>query len=250
VTKEVLQTVCRELDVSDVSEIQPSIAKLKAVVKAVPRMERFITQVCEYLFERDRHIRELGGRGLNGRDRPTMEDVMPVLQSWWLDLQTNFNLVTFQNKVLSEMRRREKLLTQEKDGAVVLSIEDPHHGQDQWPEKEKTASKALEIIRDLVDFQVELFRHKKSFRAAEDFIRDQPDAMINRQVSHIQYLFGIQQLEGLLPRMNSIYLFTEEMKNFLSAAKTSLGLASTTSDAVTINEVQRVISVWEAEMKT
>jgi hypothetical protein len=50
--------------------------------------------------------------------------------------------------------------------------------------------------------------------------------------------------------MNSIYLFTEEMKNFLSAAKTSLGLASTTSDAVTINEVQRVISVWEAEMKT
>jgi len=69
VTKEVLQCVCRELDVSDVSEVQPMLAKLKAVVKAVPRMERFIAQICSFLFERDRKIRELNGRGFGGRDR-------------------------------------------------------------------------------------------------------------------------------------------------------------------------------------
>ena len=249
VTKEVLQTVCRELDVSDVSEIQPSIAKLKAVVKAVPRMERFITQVCEYLFERDRHIRELGGRGLAGRERPTMEDVMPVLHSWWMDLQANFNLVSFQNRILTEMRRRERLLAQEGPAASAAVLLSEDTSSDEWPEKEKAASKALELVRDLVDFQVDVFRHKKSFRAAEDFIRDQPDAMVNRQVAHIQYLFSIQHLEGLLPRMNQVYLFTEEMRNFLTSAKTSLGLAAATSDSVAINEVQRVIAVWESEMK-
>jgi hypothetical protein len=247
VAKEVLQTVCRELEVSDVSDIQPSLAKLKAVVKAVPRMERFIAQVCEYLFERDRRIRDLGGRGLAGRDRPTMEDVLPVLQSWWLDLQNNHKLMTFQNKVLTEMRRREILLAQEQDPASVLAMEDY---QEQWPERDRAAARALELVHDMINFQVEVFKHKKSFRSAEEFIRDQPEAMVNRQVAHIQYLFNITHLEGLLPQMNKIYLFSEEMKNFLSAAKASLGLMPSTSDAVALNEIQRVLGVWSEEMKS
>ena len=45
VMKEVLQTVCRELDINEISEIQPSLVKLKAVVKTVPRMAEFIEQV-------------------------------------------------------------------------------------------------------------------------------------------------------------------------------------------------------------
>ena len=249
VTKEVLQTVCRELDVSDVSDIQPSLAKLKAVVKAVPRMERFITQVCEYLFERDRQIRELGGgrsrETAAGKDRPTMEDVLPVLQSWWLDLQNNFNLSTFQIKVLTEMRRRDRLLAQEQ-GAGVLHLDD--YTTDQWPERERAVQKSLEVIRDLVDFQIETFRHKKSFRAAEDFIKDNPDAMVSRQVAHIQYIFSIHSLEGLLPRMNQVYIFCEEMRNFLTSAKASLGLAPTTPDSIVVNEICKMLSVWEAEM--
>ena len=45
VTKNALKAVCRELGLDDVGDIQPSLIKLKAVVGAVPRMERFITQV-------------------------------------------------------------------------------------------------------------------------------------------------------------------------------------------------------------
>ena len=44
-TKNALKAVCRELGLTDVGDIQPSLIKLKAVVGAVPRMERFITQV-------------------------------------------------------------------------------------------------------------------------------------------------------------------------------------------------------------
>ena len=48
--KEVLLTICRELDITEISDIQPSLVKLKAVVKTVPRMERFISQVCGFIF--------------------------------------------------------------------------------------------------------------------------------------------------------------------------------------------------------
>ena len=50
VMKEALQTVCRELNVSDISEIKPSLDKLKAVMASVPRMERFISDVCSFVY--------------------------------------------------------------------------------------------------------------------------------------------------------------------------------------------------------
>jgi hypothetical protein len=46
ITRDALKAVCRELGLSDISDIQPAIMKLKAVVGAVPRMEKFITKVC------------------------------------------------------------------------------------------------------------------------------------------------------------------------------------------------------------
>lgn len=48
VTKNSLKAVCRELGLTDIGDIQPSIIKLKTVVGAVPRMERFITEVRVY----------------------------------------------------------------------------------------------------------------------------------------------------------------------------------------------------------
>lgn len=52
VMKESLQTVCRELDLSDLSEIPQAIHKLKTVVRAVPRMERFISKVTSFVSDR------------------------------------------------------------------------------------------------------------------------------------------------------------------------------------------------------
>lgn len=78
VMKEVLQTICRELDVSDVSEIQPCLVKLKSVVKAVPRMERFIIQVCNFIHQRDKV--SPNSIHTDSPGRPTMERVFPVLK--------------------------------------------------------------------------------------------------------------------------------------------------------------------------
>ena len=51
VTKDALKAVCRELGLSDISDIQPALIKLKAVVGTVPRMEKFITKVRHPAFE-------------------------------------------------------------------------------------------------------------------------------------------------------------------------------------------------------
>ena len=85
-------------------------------------------------------------------------------------------------------------------------------GVGQWSGVDKDSSgggtaAAVEVLRDLVDFQIEVLRHKNSFKAAEEFIREHPETMVTRLVSHTQYLFDIKYMEGFLPRMNQVYLF-------------------------------------------
>jgi len=75
VMKEALQTVCRELNISDISEIKPSLDKLKAVIKTVPRMEKFISEVCTFVFTKSKRIEE-------GNEKPMIEEVLPILKSY------------------------------------------------------------------------------------------------------------------------------------------------------------------------
>ena len=76
VVKEVLQSACRELDISDISLLQSSIAKLKSVVSTVPRIEAFVTQLCSYVFDRQKPTYPEG----DIREEPTIEDVLPIIK--------------------------------------------------------------------------------------------------------------------------------------------------------------------------
>jgi hypothetical protein len=76
VVKEVLQAACRELDISDISELQPSISKLKAVVKLVPRMEAFIARLCGFVFDRQAPRHPEG----DVKEEPSMEDALPIMK--------------------------------------------------------------------------------------------------------------------------------------------------------------------------
>ena len=76
VMQEVLQSLCRELDVSDVSEVLPGVVKMKTVLRAVPRMEQFITAVCNFVFQKDRPRHAEG----DIKARPAMEDALPILK--------------------------------------------------------------------------------------------------------------------------------------------------------------------------
>ena len=50
VCRDLVKNVCRVLDIGDVSLIESSMDKLVAVVKAVPRMEVFIRDVCHLVY--------------------------------------------------------------------------------------------------------------------------------------------------------------------------------------------------------
>lgn len=79
IMKETLQMVCRELDLCEISEIQASLTKLKAVVRMVPRMERFITKITSFVFDRNDALLERLGIKHEEHDQ-SMEAVFPVVQ--------------------------------------------------------------------------------------------------------------------------------------------------------------------------
>lgn len=46
--------------------------------------------------------------------------------------------------------------------------------------------------------------HDQSLIYAENYILDRPEILVNRIVGHIQYLFEIKTLDGVLPRLNQV----------------------------------------------
>ncbi len=112
----------------------------------------------------------------------------------------------------------------------------------------RDADKAIDLIRDMCNFQVEVLRHNKSFSAAESFIRERPEELTSRLLAHLQYVFQVSQLEGLLPRLNQVYIFNEEMKNFLSVMRELLGFDNKVSDKLLMAEIQNQFSRMSRKM--
>lgn len=232
VMKETLQGVCRELDLSEVSEIIPTILKLKAVVQAVPRMEKFISSTCQFIFERDHP--EMSGVDKKEKARPIMEQVLPVLSRWWDRLQLCEELIEFSNFVLLEIRRRDALLTNGTEASGSSTIRDQVTSL-----KGKTHKDAIFKLREMIELEAKVLKHNTSFKAAEDFIRDQPDVFCNRILSHLLYLFQVPTLDGLLPKCNQIYIKTEEINTFLKEMRGTLGIKEK-DDTKVLSELRRV----------
>lgn len=51
IAKEILKQTCRELDISDVTLIAPCIRKMAKAMLLLPRLERFINEVCGFVFK-------------------------------------------------------------------------------------------------------------------------------------------------------------------------------------------------------
>lgn len=107
---------------------------------------------------------------------------------------------------------------------------------------------ALQKIKSLVDFQVELFRSSKSFVDAQSFISERPEVLVNSLIEHIRYLFGVKTLQGMIPRMNEVYLFSEEMCNFINNARQMMKM-SNLPDATVLTEIYRRIKSAERVKK-
>jgi len=189
---------------------------------------------------------------------------------WWFAAQRCVELDAFHNRILLELFRRQEILArkqiipaqlestdgknshwkppsrlQSSEGFHYLKMQWEAEGKHQWACKDP--EKIFEIVRDLVDFQAEVMHHDQSLVYAEDYIREQPEILVNRIIRHVQYLFEIKSLDGVLPRMNQIYLFVEEMRNFVATTRgivfgnnsMNSGADSYTSNAAMFAEVHR-----------
>lgn len=109
--------------------------------------------------------------------------------------------------------------------------------------------KVSEVINDLVGFHLDRAGHEGSVRAATAYLQERPDLAVNRILSHIQYIFGVKSIDGIIPLMNQVYLFNEEMKNFLASMRVLLcrkesggylnGADRNLSNAIILDEIHR-----------
>lgn len=128
-------------------------------------------------------------------------------------MQSLDSLADFKNKVMTSIRPIEVGEGRE-EGANNMDGAD----RDSTPMEIETDT-VVALIEELSNFRVSHLRNDRAYEAAEQFLQGQPEDLLNRTVTHVKYLFGVASLEGLLPRMNQVYLSTEESKNFLNEVR-------------------------------
>jgi hypothetical protein len=106
----------------------------------------------------------------------------------------------------------------------------------------KTNHELRERLQSLVNLEVEFFSKLEVVPNCENFIKERPDVLVNRIVHHIQYLFNIKSIDKLLPSMNSLFLFTEEMKNFLASIRAIFHCDSQLPSSVLIDRTLKMLA--------
>lgn len=106
----------------------------------------------------------------------------------------------------------------------------------------KTNIEFQERFRTLVNLEVELFSKLEMLPNCDTFVKERPDLVVNRIVHHIQYLFNIKTIDKVLPTLNSIFLFTEEMKNFLASIRAIMNSDDVMSTTVLIDRTLKMLT--------
>ncbi|KDO23677.1 hypothetical protein SPRG_11125 [Saprolegnia parasitica CBS 223.65] len=206
---EIVKEVCRELDLSDVTLIVPSLRKLCVVVQAVPRMERFIRDVTAVV----------GGVAL--------EAVVPSLQKMQAELQELATLRSFRQAILQTLQKRAGAVTTpdapETTEANVTSV---------------VHRRALATIGELVEFETHFLQDKEMYTHALHNVENRPDVLVNKMVQHFRHLFGVKTMEGVFPKINEVFLFVNKMNSALDELKTTLQLPPSTSVTATLAALQ------------
>ena len=122
-------------------------------------------------------------------------------------------LADFKNKVMASVRPIEVGEGREEGGNNTRGTDGGSTSMD------IETDTVVALIEELSNFRVSHLRNDGAYEAAEEFLQGQPEDLLTRTVTHVKYLFGVDSLEGLLPRMNQVYLSTEESKNFLNEVR-------------------------------
>lgn len=112
-------------------------------------------------------------------------------------------------------------------------------GRALWQIKDPRA--IASILRELVDLQAEVLSYSAGRVDIMSYIQTRPDLILNRIIRHILYIFDIQNVDGVVPRLNAVYLQQEEMETFLKGIKQALR-KETASNAVVFADLVHIVS--------
>ncbi|PRW56849.1 basal body [Chlorella sorokiniana] len=212
---EVVQDACALLECRQPLELCGAIRPVQELAALVPRMERFIGDVCGAVFQRGlAHVPEA-----LRQDNPA--DVPAILLAWIAELGE-----------LLELRGVLRALLRQLGARVSRQPNDPP----------PTAGEVVPLVAQLVELERSVFHSREVLEAAEAALAAQPDILINRIVAQFQRLFACRSLEGVLPAMNKLYLQHTEAQTFLASLRTALGLEPSATLEACANGLEQALA--------
>eukprot|EP00798_Chlamydomonas_sp_ICE-L_P019229 gene19229-25854_t len=196
VLADLVQDICIELDVSDATSLPATTRKLMRVMAAAPRMETFIAEVCEQVYNAGAAFVP---PALQGRSDPGQ--VIGILAYWMESMAEGEKMRHLMTAIAGAMQQRV-----DPAARVVASPGD-----------------LLTSVHQLVGVETHALTVRESLAAAEGMLSSQPDAPICQAVRHFQKLFSCPKLEGVITAMNKVYMTVTEQRNMVRDLADSVG---------------------------
>jgi hypothetical protein len=205
--RDLLKDICIRLNVSDVLTVVDALDEVAKVVHMVPKMQKFIRQVDALVWNRS----ALSASGTNSK-KPSMDvhvlhkvkETYSVIQFWSEELRVLDHVRTFMKKLFTVL-------------GLDLERQGPEHIVGD-PEVEEMELLCLEEIKRLMAFE------KNTYRVDHRNAKETTDSTYPRIVSHFCNLFEIQTVSEVFPKMNELFVFSNEVKVAIQRLRDILGL--------------------------
>lgn len=133
----------------------------------------------------------------------------------------------FEESFLYEMFRFEQLINTPWERANTPTLSEEYL-QSYWGDDGKIEfvlrdkKLLIQSMRDIIDCHVDIMNHTQTQITIEEYIKQRPDIIINRILNHVSYLYDIKSINGIIPKLNEVYIFYEETNNFFNSIRTLL----------------------------
>ncbi|KAL0019238.1 hypothetical protein WJX79_004955 [Trebouxia sp. C0005] len=210
---DLVQDVCISLEVADPTSLPAAISKVLRVLATLPRLERFVGEVCEAVYRQGQQfVPEAHAR----QDPASVPD---VLLAWVQALSALDQAHRIQQAVLHLLNSRPG---QGKPVQVGLG-------------------EIVPAVRHLVEYERNSLAAADTIAAAEGVVAAQPDVLLHRIVAQFQHLFDCHRLEGVLPALNQVYVAYTEGMNFKKALADLLGLNTDASIGSCLQRIRQLL---------
>ena len=227
-----LQNCCRELQLTDAQLLPSALRKMCRALAALPPLEAFIREVCALALSRAAPTEAPSVRV------PSTKAVLLVLQRWTHELgelEQLRDLVA----VLSQALGKRTL----PGGAfgVVSPLAAP--GAAPGALEPLTPRDILHAVNDLVQQERKALRAIDTFERADLHLHLQPEDLLSKLCNHFGRLFSLKSTEGMLPKMNELYLFVNEQHNLLKVLRSMLGLEMSASSHALLGALRQALDL-------